>query len=193
MNLLELRPGFVTLACLACYLLPGRVFWTWTLLCALHELGHLAALALCGVRVERVRLRALGAVIETNHCSHSAEAICALAGPAVSLFAFWALRRALPGAALISLLLGICNLLPVWPLDGGRVLRAACAQFLPLRAVNIVDAVASACTLAALGLAVLALLRRYGLLPVFAYALLLLHIARERNLLLPSRGLSDIM
>ena len=85
------------------------------------------------------------------------------------------------------------KVLPIWPLDGGRVLRAACAQFLPLHAVNAVNAAASACTLAALGLAALALSRRYGLLPVFAYALLLLHIARERNLLLPRRGLSDIM
>ena len=192
MNRLELRPGFVALACLGFYLWP-QGFGAFALLGLLHELGHLAALALCGVRVERVRLRAPGAVIQTGPCSHSAEALCALAGPAVNLFAFWALRRCCPGAALISLLLGVCNLLPIWPLDGGRILRAACAQFLPLHAVNAVDAAASACTLAALGLAALALSRCYGLLPVFAYALLLLHIARERNLLLPRRGLSDIM
>ena len=192
MSRLELRPGFAALACLGFYLWP-RGFCVFALLGLLHELGHLAALALCGVRVERVRLRALGAVIETASCAHSAEALCALAGPAVNLFAFWALRRIEPGAALISLLLGACNLLPVYPLDGGRALRAVCAQFLPLRTVNAVDAVASACTLASLGLAGLALSRRYGLLPVFAFALLLLHIARERNLLLPRRGLSDIM
>ena len=192
MRRLELRPGFVALTCLGFYLWP-RSFCAFALLGLLHELGHLAALALCGVRVERIRLRALGAVIETGPCAHSAEAICALAGPAVNLFAFWALRRIGPGAALISLLLGACNLLPVYPLDGGRALRAVCAKSLPLRTVNAVDAAASACTLAALGLASLALSRRYGLLPVFAHALLLLHIARERNLLLPSRGLSDIM
>ena len=64
MRRLELRPGFVALACLSYYLWPGRVFRAWALLCAIHEMGHLAALALCGVRVERVRLRALGAEIE---------------------------------------------------------------------------------------------------------------------------------
>ena len=192
MNRLELRPGFVALACLGFYLWP-RSFCAFALLGLLHELGHLASLALCGVRVERIRLRVLGAVIETDHCSHSAEALCALAGPAVNLFAFWALRRCRPAAALISLLLGVCNLLPVYPLDGGRALRAVCANFLPLRTVNAVDAVASACTLAALGLASLALSRPYGPLPVFFHALLLLHVARERNLLLPRRGLSDIM
>ena len=192
MNRLELRPGFVALACLGFYLWP-RGFGAFALLGLLHELGHLAALALCGVRVERVRLRAPGAVIETGPCSHSAEALCAMAGPAVNLFVFWALRRIEPGAALISLLLGACNLLPVYPLDGGRILRAVCARFLPLRAVNRIDALASACTLAALGLAGLAMSRKYGLLPVFFHALLLLHIARERNLLLPRRGLSDIM
>ena len=193
MNRLELRPGFVALACLAFYLCPGRMFWPWALLCLLHEMGHLAALALCGVRVERIRLRALGAVIETDSCSHSAKALCAVAGPAVNLFAFWALRRCCPGAALISLLLGVCNLLPVYPLDGGRALRAVCGQFLPLDAVNAVDDAVSMSVLAALGIWSIRLWRGFGPLPVWGFALLLLHIARERNLLLPSRGLSDIM
>jgi hypothetical protein len=72
-------------------------------------------------------------------------------------------------------------------------LRAICANYLPLRTVDLIDALVSSCTLAAMGLAALTLSRRCGLLPLFAHALLLLHIARERNLLLPSRGLSDIM
>ena len=193
MNRLELRPGFVALACLAFYLCPGHVFWAWALLCLLHEMGHLAALAVCGVRVERIRLGALGAVIETGPGSNLAEAVCALAGPAANLFAFRALRRIEPGAALLSLTLGVCNLLPVCPLDGGRALRAICGRYLPLDAVNAVDAGATVCVLAALGLFALRLMRSFGLLSVWGYALLLLHIARERNLLLPRRDLSDIM
>ena len=66
MRRLELRPSFVVLVCLTYYLCDGRVFRAWVLLCLLHELGHLAALAACGVRVERIRLQAVGAVIETG-------------------------------------------------------------------------------------------------------------------------------
>ena len=193
MKRLELRPGFVALVCLAYYLCPGRVFWRWTLLCLLHELGHLAALAACGVRVERLRLRTLGAVIETEGCSSRAEALCALAGPAVNLFAFWALRRVEPGAALLSLALALSNLLPVYPLDGGRALRALCSRYLPLDTVNAVDTAATVCVLAALGVWAVRLARGFGLLPVWAYGLLLLHCAYERNLRLPRRDLSDIM
>ena len=193
MKRLELRPGFVFLACLSFYLWPGRVFRSWALLCALHEAGHLAALALCGVRVERIRLRALGAVIETGPCSHRAEALCALAGPAVNLIAFFALRRSCPGAALISLALALCNLLPVYPLDGGRALRALCSQYLPLDTVNAIDTAAAVCAMAALGAGAIRLVPGFGLLPVWVCALLLLHMAGERNLLLPRRGLSDIM
>lgn len=193
MRRLELRPGFVALACLSFYLWPGRVFWSWALLCAVHEMGHLSALALCGVRVERVRLRGLGAVIETGPCANRDGALCALAGPAVNLIAFFALRRRCPGAALLSLALALCNLLPVYPLDGGRALRAICGQYLPLDAVNAVDAAVSVCVLAALGVCAIRLVRGFGLLPVWGYALLPAHAAAERNLLLPSRGRSDIM
>lgn len=193
MKRLELRPGFVALVCLAYYLCSGRVFWGWALLCLLHEMGHLAALALYAVPVERIRLRALGAVIETGPCSRKAEAVCALAGPAVNLFAFWALRRAMPGAALISLLLGVCNLLPVYPLDGGRALRAVCGIYLPLDAVNAVDRAAAVCVLTALGVCAIRLARGFGPPPLWGYALLLAHIALERNLRLPRRGLSGIM
>ena len=98
-----------------------------------------------------------------------------------------------PGAALLSLAIALCNLLPVYPLDGGRALRAVCGRYLPLDAVDAVDAAASVCVLAALGLCAVRLVRGFGLLPVWAWALLLTHAAAERNLLLPRRASSDIM
>ena len=193
MRRLELRPGFVALSCLAFYLCPGHVFRAWTLLCLLHELGHMAAMAVCGVRVERIRLRARGAGIEAGPCAHRAEAVCALAGPAVNLLAFWALRRAMPGAALISFTLGVCNLLPVYPQDGGRALRAICSQILPPHTDDAVDRAVTGAVLAILGICALLAVRSFGLLPVWGYAVLLVHLAQERNLLLPSRGRFDIM
>ena len=193
MRRLEIRPGFVILCALACFFLPGAVFWPFVLLGCAHELGHLAALGLCGVPVEGVRLGALGAVIETDPMAPGAELVCALAGPAVNLLAFWVLRRAWPGAAILSLAMGLGNLLPVYPLDGGRALRAALILALPIPAAIAVGTAAEALTLIALGVGALLLCRRWGTMPAVLYALLLANLARERNFLLPSGQIPDIM
>lgn len=193
MSRLDVRPGFVVLCCLACFLLPGDVFWSALLLGAAHELGHLAALCLCAVPVRRIRLGALGAVIETGTMAPRTEFVCALAGPAVNLLACWALRRGLPGAAILSLAMGAGNLLPLYPLDGGRALRAALIAALPLRAAAAVGGAAEALTLAALAVGALLLCRRFGAGPAVLYALLLANLARERNFMLPSGPIPDIM
>lgn len=193
MRRLELSPGFVAAACFAFYLCPADRFWPFAALCAAHELGHLAALSVFGIRVERVRLGAFGAVIQTGPMAPGVEAVCAFAGPGVNLFAFWALRRSLPGAAVISLLLALGNLLPIWPMDGGRVLRALANLMLSLRASIVLETAVACVTLVLLGLVSLLACGRLGVGPAILYVLLLLHIARERNLLLPSRAIPDIM
>lgn len=104
---------------------------------ALHECGHLALLAVFRVPVEGVRLNALGAVIHApgaSRLSYGRELAVTLAGPTVNLLAApptAALARA--GCAWCYLLaaahlaLGLYNLLPILPLDGGRALYLAFA------------------------------------------------------------------
>ena len=189
----EVRPGFIILCALACLLLPEPLFWPLLSMGALHEAGHLAALSLCAVPVEGLQLGFFGAVIGTGTASPGREAICALAGPAVNLFAFLALRRAWPGAAVVSLALGACNLLPLRPLDGGRALSALLLRLLPLPTAMGICGAVEALTLSALGIGALCLCRRFGPLPAILFALLLANRARERNFLLPSGRFPDIM
>ena len=96
------------------------------LLCAaVHELGHLAVLRLCGCRVREFRVGILGAVIEadTSRLSYGRELLAVLAGPFANLFFAVAMIRAgeevLAGANIV--LCGF-NLLPLPLLDGGRAL-----------------------------------------------------------------------
>lgn len=93
---------------------------------AVHELGHLAALALLGAEVQTISMEACGLNI---HCSALdglfAQCFAALAGPASGVGLFLILRGAgYPFAAELSLMLSLINLLPVLPLDGGRALQA---------------------------------------------------------------------
>lgn len=96
----------------------------FVLAAAVHELGHVVVLWLAGGRVQQLRLSAAGAAL---HCalpqSATKRAAICLAGPAAS-FALTALAQPhgwlrLSGA---SALLGLFNLLPLAPLDGGMAL-----------------------------------------------------------------------
>lgn len=86
-----------------------------------HELFHVAAVYLLGGRVTAVKICAFGAVIETENLRGIREAFCALAGPLGSLLLVLLIRR-LPVLGICALVQGIFNLLPVYPLDGGRAL-----------------------------------------------------------------------
>ncbi|MFT4976326.1 MAG: Zn-dependent protease [Myxococcota bacterium] len=100
----------------------------------LHELGHALVARRFGIDTRSITLYPFGgiAALTAEPDSPRSELWIALAGPAVN-FALAALTLPLAwlGAPLaatfigINLVLGIFNLLPAFPMDGGRVLRAA--------------------------------------------------------------------
>lgn len=104
-----------------------------------HELAHAVTARRHGLRVRRITLWLLGGLTELDGEAHSAgaEARIAASGALVSLalgvigqLAYWLTGvGGLGGAAVLwlagmCLLLGVFNLLPGAPLDGGRLLRA---------------------------------------------------------------------
>ena len=124
--------GFFPVLALMLLLFPVR-FLVGVLLAALiHELGHLLALKIAGGRVLSIRLRSFGAKIEAAPMSPGRTALCALAGPAAGALTIFAYKT-FPELALAGLVQTVFNLLPVYPLDGGRALSNICCKIRDFR------------------------------------------------------------
>jgi Zn-dependent protease len=100
----------------------------------LHEMGHVAMAKRFGIRTRSITLHVLGgmASIEREPENPVEEIYIALAGPAVNLLLFLLaiplVYMGMPGGfefALINFVMGVFNLVPAYPMDGGRVLKAA--------------------------------------------------------------------
>lgn len=126
----------------------------------LHELAHYAVPRLCGVRAARFTLTGLGAslyVPELHRLSYGAELLSAAAGPLMNLL-LWVLlsltgREELTLFAGAQMVLGVLNLLPVRPMDGGRILWLATAYLTePYTADRVAAAVGLAASSALLAL-----------------------------------------
>lgn len=131
----EVSPGFWLLLAGLFWLDEGMGLLPWGLLaCLLHELGHVLAAMACGGSVRQLSLTIVGAELTISYdvpLSYGKDTFIALAGPAVNLVTgglLLALGQQLPGA--LSLGIGAFNLLPIQPLDGGRVLYALLAEHL---------------------------------------------------------------
>lgn len=147
------------------YLAPGLailcgVLWALAVFAVvfIHEMGHITAGRRLGVTSERITLHALGGLahLDSPAPNPRGEILIALAGPVVHvplwLLFFGAARiteaamgattlgvSLLDGLASVQISLLVFNLLPFYPFDGGRALRAALAMKMhPNRASLIV-------------------------------------------------------
>ena len=112
-----------------------------------HELGHAAAARRYGIETSAITLWILGGLASLDRLPKepTRELVIALAGPAASVLtgvacyaAIFGVPASAPGVvfvlgflAITNLTLAAFNLLPAFPMDGGRVLRAFLARNRP--------------------------------------------------------------
>ena len=116
----------------------------------LHELGHCLAARRYGIEVPRIVILPIGGMAQFSRMPREPrqEFVITAAGPAVNfaivgllltgpfydpgrLLASLEIRTHMDLLFLANLAMGLFNLLPVFPMDGGRLLRAAMASRLP--------------------------------------------------------------
>lgn len=180
---LSLDAGVLIGLALLLLILPLR--WIGAFLTAglIHELFHLLAVRLCGGQVLRIRIGISGAKIETEPLEYHQALLCSLAGPAGGLMLI-PLAGWFPRLAICAGIQSLYNLLPVYPLDGGRALRWGMRLLLPGKAgqqvCNWVENVCL-CGIGLLGIyGTFAL--RLGLLPFLAGLGIILRACREKDL-----------
>ena len=138
MNKIKIKIHFLFYPFGVYFLLAGKifVFLIYTLTAVLHEIGHSVKAEGCGYRLDKITLMPFGAVVsgETDGISAKDEIGIALAGPFINLAAgitcvalWWVFPETYSFTETIAeanLTMCAVNLIPVLPLDGGRVLRA---------------------------------------------------------------------
>lgn len=194
---LQVHPLLPALLCLSAAM--GQAEGALAACCAfaLHEAGHLFMARLFGLRPSSVELTPFGAVMTLEGLEDAAGGtaafLIAFGGPLFSLLGFLLcplLLRfstlsfpALARFARYQWMLFLVNLLPALPLDGGRMLLALLARFLPEQAVRRSLTRLAFCLGAGLALLslVFALRGKLNFAPCFAGCFLIYAVLRDRR------------
>ena len=137
---LTVDTGAFILIALMLLLLPLQWISAAIFAAVIHELFHYCSLRLLGVHVNRVEIGPSGAVMDVEAMPPYKELICALAGPVggISLLLF---SRWIPRVVVFSAIQSFYNLLPVYPLDGGRAIRSLIRILVPQNEAKICDVI----------------------------------------------------
>ncbi len=126
---IEIGAGAILLLALLCFIDQTVAAGAVAAAAFAHELGHVLALSAFGRRITRVRVGAFGLELDYAPRLDGAPALlCFAAGPVAGLI--YALTAGIPEgdfwrvSAGAGILLTAFNLLPICPLDGGRMARA---------------------------------------------------------------------
>lgn len=119
---MRIDPLFCFWSALCVLTLPLRWSAAAFVAAVIHELCHCLMIYLTGGSLRGVSIGLKGTIMEAEFTSRGAEALCALAGPLGSV-SLLLLLTIYPELALCGAVQCGYNLLPIYPLDGGRILR----------------------------------------------------------------------
>lgn len=170
----EIEPNACILFAIVILLLPLPWCVTWLIATVAHEAGHYIALRYLKVSVYAVSVKCNGVLMETGDMTKKVELFSALAGPVCGLLLVLCVKL-FPRLAICACIQSVYNLLPIYPLDGGRVLFAILSSVMR---VSLAQRICILTEYMIFGFAVMAALYasivlRLGALPLLAVSVLL--------------------
>ena len=136
--MLHIEPRFYLFIALLLLVLPLPWLLAAFLAALIHELCHLTMVVLLKGTVRHIRVDIGGAQIGARLPGWMEEFLSSLAGPVGSLLLVLLCHR-LPRLAVCGCIQGLYNLLPIYPLDGGRALRCLLERICPTKAETILS------------------------------------------------------
>lgn len=155
------EPAFYLMLAVALLLIPIPWVLSWILASILHELGHCAAIRLCGYQIQALRISCKGATIYTESLLNR-EWFCALSGPLVG-FLLFAFVKWIPKIAICGVMQSLFNLLPIEDMDGSRVLRGLLGVLLSEKVANRLVSLISVLTIMLLLAVFMFVLQRWNM------------------------------
>ncbi len=99
-----------------------KYYLTFYFFAVLHEMAHIIVAYILKVKIREINFLSVGLNVQyENNISHMKEIIIASAGPILSLALAIFLSNS--NLALINFIIFISNIMPIYPLDGGRIIR----------------------------------------------------------------------
>ena len=132
--------GSYLMLALMLLLMPLRWLFSAIVAAFFHELCHYIVIRLICGNVGNIKIYSYGARMPLPEMSREKEILCALAGPAGGLLMIlWA--PIYPRLAICAFVQSVYNLLPIYPLDGGRMISALLSiLFIPPKAASLLHA-----------------------------------------------------
>lgn len=175
--MVNLDPFFFPFTALLLMIVPLQWLGAAFAAAVIHELCHILTILLLGGQIQNIKVGLGKAEIEAKISGNLQEILCAIAGPLGSILLI-CLRHCFPRIALCGVVQGLFNLLPIYPLDGGRVLYCSFALAVPEYADSIFNHICNCFLCLLIILSILGCIYlKSGPIPI----LISLHLARNRK------------